>query len=528
MQQILDEILNYVAGMWRFRWRALALAWLVSLAGWAYTLAAPDQYVASTRVYVDTDSTLRPLLSGLAVQQDVLNQVNLMTRALTSGPQLERVARETDLYLRATTEAEVEALLESLRRRVIVQQYGLNTFNISFDDYDREMALRVVETLLNHFVEDSLGAQRSDSNSAQDFLSAQIGTLEQRLNASEQRLADFKKSNVGLLPGEGTDYFNRLQTSRSALEDTRARLRQAERRRVELERQLEGEEPVFGLATPQSPAGGSSQPTTVDAEIAQLETRLGELLLLYTEKYPEVQRIQEMLDRLEARRAEELASRPVAISRQREYNPLDLNPVYQQMRISLSEVEVELVELRTLEEEQASAVQRLERLVDTIPQVEAELARLTRDYDVTLAQYEALLQRLESAKLSDEAEESRDGVTFRIIEPPSVPLDPQGPLRELFAVVALVGGLVAGVGVAFLSNQVAPVFMNSRRLSMVTGLPVAGTISAIELPGEVRRKRLWTTAFVVLSVALLVAVAVVVVFADSASAWMDSVVMGRA
>ena len=103
MNEAVEQVLGYARGVWRRRMLVLIVAWLISLMGWVWVYLLENQYKAQARVYVDTQSLLRPLLSGLAVQPNVGQQVALMTRTLMSRPNLEKVARMTDLDLRAKT-----------------------------------------------------------------------------------------------------------------------------------------------------------------------------------------------------------------------------------------------------------------------------------------------------------------------------------------------------------------------------------------------------------------------------------------
>ncbi len=110
------EIGEYIHAMYlgccRFGWQALGLAWVLCILGWVLTFSPPDVYESSTRLYVDTASRLRPLLKGLAVEPDVMSEVNLMMRAIQSNPSLEEIARRTglDLHAGAATPAGIEGL----------------------------------------------------------------------------------------------------------------------------------------------------------------------------------------------------------------------------------------------------------------------------------------------------------------------------------------------------------------------------------------------------------------------------------
>ena len=103
MRENVLELLSQLRGGWRFRWVAVGVAWAIALAGWFAVALMPNQYEARAKIFVDTDSVLKPLLAGLAVTTDPVSQVNMMARVLMTRPNLEKVARETDLALRAKT-----------------------------------------------------------------------------------------------------------------------------------------------------------------------------------------------------------------------------------------------------------------------------------------------------------------------------------------------------------------------------------------------------------------------------------------
>jgi len=152
------------------------------------------------------------------------------------------------------------------------------------------------------------------------------------------------------------------------------------------------------------------------------------------------------------------------------------NPVYQNIQTQLNQADVTIAELRSQLADRQRNEAELRRLVDTAPEVEAEYARLTRDYDVTRTQYNALLERLEKARLSGDAEQT-GVVKFNIVDPPSAGFTPIFPNRPLFLFAVLIVGLGAGAGVAYLMHMMRPVFASSRSLADMTGLPVLGSVT---------------------------------------------------
>lgn len=486
MQELLQQLLDHARGMWRYRIWGVALAWVVCLVGWLVVIMLPPVYEANSRVYVDTTAVLRPLLEGIAVEQDVGAQLNFVRQAMLSRPQLERVARETDLDLQANTPAEKEKLLADLRDDIRIDSAaqggrrddsGSSLFTITYRSDSKANSLSVVRTLVTSFVEDTLGGKRSGSEAAQRFLQEQVRQYDQRLADAEMRLAEFKKKYVGLTPGEGGGFFDRLQVAEDGIQRTQASLNVAQNRRTVLERQLKGEQAVLSAPTaPVAGMPGTGLTTMTSLQIQQTEERLQDLLTRYTEKHPDVLAAQETLNQLRARQAQELEQMRRSAAAGQSVAGLSTNPVYQQIQAQLNQVNVEIAALQSELAVHRQNATRLRGMMDTAPEVEAEYARLTRDYDVVKAQYNELVSRLDRAKISEEAEQT-GVIRFEVIDPPNVNIEPVAPNRPRLIAMVLFAGLFAGAGLTFLLNQMKPVFDNVRTLGDVTGLPVLGAVS---------------------------------------------------
>ncbi len=108
MQELIAQVFSYIWGIWRFRWLAMIVAWVIALGGWLFVQQMPEAYVGSARVYVDSNNVLRPLLQGLAIQPNMDQRIAMMSRTLLSRPNLEKVMRMTDLDLEVQTDLEKE------------------------------------------------------------------------------------------------------------------------------------------------------------------------------------------------------------------------------------------------------------------------------------------------------------------------------------------------------------------------------------------------------------------------------------
>jgi polysaccharide chain length determinant protein (PEP-CTERM system associated) len=162
----------------------------------------------------------------------------------------------------------------------------------------------------------------------------------------------------------------------------------------------------------------------------------------------------------------------------------------QQMNVSLADAEAKVASLKARVAEYSARAARLRTQSAEVPEIEAQLAQLNRDYQVNHENYQKLVERRESAKLSGDLSSATDMLTFRVIDPPTAPAQPSGPNRlRLFSLV-FVGALAAGLAVAFLMSQLRPTFLSQGVLREVTGLPVLGSISMNWTDQQtIRRKR---------------------------------------
>lgn len=489
MHELLAQIIEQARGAWRFRRYALIAAWIFSLLGWTAVFLLPDVYQAGSRIFVDTKTALTPVLDKLVLDQDVNAQLSLVRQSLLSTPQLEPVAQEIGLIdSRIMTVQQRARILNAMRDRVTLTMSSAQDdgdrssgkiYALQYKDTSRDRSLQVVEILQNRFIENTLGGKRTGSENAQKFLTDNIRDYEDRLRAAEEKLASFKKQNIGLMPTEQGGYFSRLQTDMDAVTALQSKLAIATSRREELQRQLRGEAPIAaatGIAgTPGVPGGAPGGGGTL-SRIKETQARLDELLLRYTDKHPDVVAARENLEELQRRRADEIEALRRGDPNAAAASGASANPVYQSIQLQLNQADVEIASLRRELGDHQARVADLRKMLDTMPQVEAEYARLNRDYDVTKANYTELVQRLEKSRLGEEASNS-GSVRFDVIEPPRAPFKPSSPPRSLLILGVLVAGLGAGAGIALLLHQLKPVFTSARSLAEFTGHQVLGTVS---------------------------------------------------
>jgi polysaccharide chain length determinant protein (PEP-CTERM system associated) len=514
MNAALEFTLELIRGVWRFRWTAMLVAWIVCLVGWLVVLAMPDTYSAWARVYVDTRTRLSQVTQGIGVESNIASEAEAVREALLGGPQLQKVARLSMPGYASASLGQQAAIISGLRTRLQVEATGERNrpalYMITYTDQDRQTARRVVDQLLKLFLANALGGSQEGSERAQQFLTQQIAEYDKKLAAAESRLADFKRHNAGLVPGAtGGDYFTRLHGDTDDLDKDRLALTVAEQKRDELQRQLSSEQP--GMLS--GAAGGGGADTS--SAIRETQARLDELLLRFTDKHPDVIAARRTLEDLKKRQQTEIAAVRRGDQAAIAASGLAANPVYQGIKLQLSRADVEVAAARRQVADREGKITELRKMINTAPEVEAEFARLNRDYDVTRGQYQALVERLNRAKLSDKAE-ATGVVRFEVVDPPTGSDQPVSPDRIRLILVVLLGGLAAGIGVAYLMHQIRPVFASARQLAELTQLPVLGVVSMtwLERHQAQARHAVWVYS---MAVAVLIMVAAVTLLTESAA-----------
>ena len=480
MHAAVQDLLDQLRGAWRFRWVALSVAWCAALLLWLGVFLIPNTYESSASVFVDTQTTLSEATHGLSLGDDINSQIERVQEALLGGPQLRKVANETNLMAGAVTPQEQQTVIDEMRKNIEItgsldpRRSSMALFTITYRDHNLQRSLQVVEHLLNDFVEGSLGGKQQGSQQALQFLTAQITDYGQKLSDSEQRLAAFKKRNVGLLPQEHGDYFTRLQKETDDLSKEKEAYALAERRLAEIKSELRtGQRFTAGSQT----AGAVNPGGALDTEdqIAQTEQKLSQMLLKYTEKYPGVIELKETLKQLEARKKAELAAAKKGdVSAATELN-LAANPVYQKLEMLYNNAQINIAAMKQDMVDRAQRIARLRGMMNAAPQAQAEYAQLMRNYDVTKKQYDQLLQRLDSARLGQQAA-TTGTVKFDIVNPPTPNYVPVAPKRALLVIGSLLVALAAGLGAAYLLHLLQPAFVSTRQLASVTGLTVLGSV----------------------------------------------------
>ena len=474
MDEILRQSIIVLRGMWQYRWLGLATAWAVGVIGVAVVLLIPDKYEASARIYVNTASILKPLMTGMTVQLNDADQIAALSRLVISRPNVEKLVQTVALDAGTKSKAEYEEVVDNTTKLLKIAGSGKDLYTLTFRDVQPERAKRAVQNFASMFIESGQGGKSNDTDAAKKFVDEQIVIYEKKLQEAENRLKEFKLRNLGMTPGEGAGFFARMSETSTQLNQAQLLLREAENSRDAYKRGLASEEnsAVSGTAV----VGPTN--TEIDTRLDSLKRSLDAMLLKYTESHPDVIGTQRAIRELEEQK------RQLAIARKNDrttpVQTIASGPLAsEQLKVSLAQSEAAVASLRARVGEYSARYNELKGSATRMPQLEAEFVQLNRDYDVNKKNYENLISRRESVSMSGDMQSVSGVADFRLVDPPRVSPNPVAPNRRLLFPLTLLVALAAGLAITFAARELRPAFYDGRALGEVTGLPIVGTISAV-------------------------------------------------
>jgi len=483
--------LDYLSVVRRRKWWFVVPLVLALVVGVSLALFLPKQYLSSATVGIAA-AAVSPDLARSAGPMDQEERVRVISQQLLSRRVLARVAQsetqgmppeEVDLAI-----ARLRANIQPITFPTPIAPDGnprLDSFIVSYVDGTPEAAQRVTNRLVEVFVDETTRVRATRAEGTTAFLDVQVGDSQAKLAATQERLRDAKQLNIGRLPEQTGANLQTLNGLRQQLESTNIALRGEQDRLSMVDRQLE----AMRQGTEGMPLlrGNGDTGMAPRMKVQALEQELAAARMTYTEKHPEVIRLQD-----------ELASAKAAAAAERARPPDDRlaylknDPTYRQLLADQEMGRMRVRELQRAEAQGRSQIALYQRRVESTPMVEQQLSSLQREYDLQKAQYSDLVAKRETARMAEALERRQAVEQFRVFSPATWPKSPFKPNRLRILLGAVVLGLFLGglgvVGREFMDRSVH----DAQTLQHEYELPVLGEISTIPVAisegGRLRRR----------------------------------------
>jgi capsular exopolysaccharide synthesis family protein len=321
---------------------------------------------------------------------------------------------------------------------------GTRLIDITAEDQNPEMAQKLAHSVVTEFVRQNAEASTASTETASRFLMEEAGQLKAKLEKSEQALQRYKEQT------QAVSLEERQNITVEKLKDLNRRVTEAKAERLRLE---------SDSAEVQTAAGNPEQlckistvvanPALLDYRkiIATQETEVAGLSERYRAKHPKMIQAKAQLANLRAGLPAEIQRAATAV-------------------VGLYE------ESKTTEQKFEQALHEQEQAALSLNKLSIPYNVLAREVESDRALYESVLKRMKETDVTRGLEPN----SVRIVEAASLPMAPIRPDKVRIFLLAVVGGLFLGFGLAFGFNAMDGSFKSVEKAETLLGMPVLGAI----------------------------------------------------
>jgi protein tyrosine kinase modulator len=495
---------RYLGILQRRRYLALAVALAVlSFFTWGSFLMSKT-YEARTTMAVESVGIIKPLIQGVGVSSEE-RQRNIRNR-ITSRSLVERVIKELGLDKNQKTPGQDDELATAIQQNIKVtnQSYGGNSdlFTISYRGGDPKVVRDLVETLSKDFIDESVRYQRSDAVGAYEFIDEQLKEYKKKLELSDRAIRSFREKNPQMIPQTESTILGRIESFQTARIDGQIRLKELQRKRESLQKQLSGEKELTVAFV--------SKDGSTESRLSYLDNQLMLLMSKYTDSYPEVIKVKSEIEELQ-KQQQLVQTSTTERNDSGGAQVKALNPVYRQIKEEMQRTDTEIESLSARMDELAKQQDVGRRVLGQMPREQEEWTRLQRDRGVYQRIYDDLLQKLENARVSRNLELDDKSTRYQVVDPPLLPRVPVAPNRVLLIIAGLVLGIAAGTGVAIGLDFYDFSFKDEDTLREGLNLPVLAAIPSVVTEADVLAEAVLDKKVIMASAAYLSLIGLVLV-----------------
>lgn len=245
-----------------------------------------------------------------------------------------------------------------------------------------------------------------------------------------------------------------------------------------------------------------------ETEIANLEDQLKTLLVDSTEEHPLVKDLRQQI----AKAKKEMDSGEFKVPNLATTSD---NPAYQALKKELDKIDGTAISSNQPSSGAGNTPEDTNSTIYKLMVIDKLDSALARDKNVNETIYNLLLQKLETAKITQRLEASKSGTRYTVIDPARLPLIPSKPNKLMVIFLGLLLGAAVGTGLVFGSEFMDQSFVDIEDAKNTLELPILGGISRIttqeEIDKEKSKKQKFITVTLIVSVVMIV-VAMLIAF----------------
>ncbi len=486
----------------RRRWWVLVPTTVLALAAALVTFLLPKRYESEATILVEGQQVPERYVTANTTS-DLREVLLIMTDAILSRTSLLQIINQFGLYSNERNRLSPEQLVELMRSNITIQPSekgpetkGLNAFEISFSGDDPRAAQAVTERLTELFIKENNQSREEQLTGTTKFLADKVEEAYADLKEQDNRVRDFKMKNLGELPEEQQGNLAILTGLHSQLQNSMSALERAREQQAYLQSLLSQYQDIAASGIAVSGSAIANPIDTMRAQLTKLQNERAELLARYTEKYPDVVKIDEQIKETQALLA--AAVKPSAphkdgagLDASTPVKSTEKDSAMAQLKSQLKANGIEIENALADQKELESRIEEYNRRLNLTPVREQQLADLQRNYDLSKKNYDDLLSKKRDSELSTSLIRSQQGERFRIIDQPSLPSKPSSTARIKISLAGLIVGLGVGLGLALFVDARDTSLRNEQELRRVFAFPLMlGVPLLLSKAEEHRRTRL--------------------------------------
>ncbi len=496
----------------------LLIGWL---AVWGASWTLPALYKSSTLILVEQPTMPKNYVEP-NVSDDLQNRLQSIEQQILSRTRLLLIIDKLHLYGGAgqgqiTPDEKVGLMRKDISLELVRDNHGeqITAFKISYSARDSHLAQQVTSELTDLFINENLKVRQQESEDTTQFIMSQLENARAGLAEQEGKVREFQAQHEGALPSQQASNLQILSGLQSQLQNEQDALNTAKQQRVYLQSLIEQYRGLHGA--PQAADGIPTSLSAIDQELDRLRSKLAELSSHYTNRYPEVQSVKDQIAKTEKRRKDLAAD--LKSKGNGSQQPTDRAAARDGEEASQSAPALQLQgQLQANQAEIANREQSIAGLKGRIddyqvrlngePAVEQQLADLTRGYEQSKVDYDALLKKKNESEMATSMEEMQQGERFSMLDPASLPTKPDFPNRLKFCGIGLGAGFALGLMVVVGLEVFDDRLHNEKEIKGLLPMAILSEIPEILLPTDKRRgmkKRAlgWSMAALVVTIILV-------------------------
>ena len=478
-----------------------------------FSLKLPKVYRASTLILVQRQKVPANYVQEI-VSIDIEDRIRTITQQITSRTNLEKIITDFNLFKDPGSPVFMEDKIQNLRKRITVdvsrnERRGANAFEIFFTGKHPRQVADVANALASYYITENLKLREDQAIGTSEFLMDELETIKRRLVEKEAVLKSYRKKYMGGLPEQLETNLRILERIQQQIVTNQENLREAENRKLLIRQQISEAEEIRQNRQASADVVISQERTTEQSRsLDQLKNQLASLKSRYTEKHPDIVRLQKEITRLESmeKGASGYTQRAQGIPQDREATETERDLINQ-----LREIELQIKNLKSEADQLQSQMKWYQKQVENTPKREQELMSLKRDYSNIQETYDSLLNRKLEAEIAVNLERKQKGEQFKILDPAKVPIRPFKPNTQRILLMGIVFGFALGLSLAYLREMLDTSLRRPEEIETLLQIPVLASLPFTYDAEELRRRKVKKILIVVTISLIFICLGVVMI-----------------